>query len=116
MFTRLPKAARPNMRAATIDQILHDGQPRRSALRRLVARAQERTAWTDQLRALLPADEAGHYMVANIRAERLVIHAENASWATRLHFRAPELLRGLQSLKDFAQVRDIQVRVAARPW
>ncbi len=55
-------------------------------------------------------------MVANIHAERLVIHAENASWATRLHFRAPELLRGLQSLKDFAQVRDIQVRVAARPW
>ena len=55
-------------------------------------------------------------MVANIHAERLVIHAENASWATLLHFRAPELLRGLQSLKDFAQVRDIQVRVAARPW
>ena len=116
MFTRLPKAARPAMRAATIDQILHDGQPRRSALRRLVDRAQERKAWTDQLRAVLPADEAGHYVVANIRAECLVIHAENASWATRLKFRAPELLRELQALKDFAQVREIRVRVAARPW
>lgn len=104
------------MRATTIDQILRRGQPRRSALRRLVARAQDRAAWTAQLRALLPADEAGHYVVANIKGDRLVIHAESASWATRLQFRIPELLGGLNALEDFAQVREILVRPAARRW
>ncbi len=104
------------MPLANIDQILKDRQSRRSTLGRLVTSAEERAAWTGQLRALLPADEAGHYAVASIRAGRLTIHAKSASWATRLRFRAPELLPLLQALQDFAEVRDIHVRTAARPW
>ena len=103
-------------RTANIDEILKRRQSRRSPLGRLMARAEERTAWTNQLRALLPAEEAGHYAVAGIRDGRMTILAQSASWATRLRFRAPELLPALNALRDFTDVREIHVLPAGKPW
>ena len=93
-----------------IDDLLADGHARRSALQRLVARAEDRESWTRQLRALLPSAQAAHYDVANLRHDRLVVHASNASWATRLKFQVPHLLPKLRQLRDFANVESVRIR------
>lgn len=100
------------MRLANIKEILQNRQSKRSPLGQLIDRADRQQAWTNQLRALLPAEEAIRYRVANISDGRLTIHAESASWATRLRFQGPELLSALRQLEDFAHVREIRVRTA----
>lgn len=99
------------MRLANIKQILENRQSsHRSALGRLIGRVDRQRAWTRQLRAVLPAEEAIHYRVANVSDGCLTVYAESASWATRLRFQAPELLGALRHLQDFAHVREIRVR------
>ena len=73
-------------------------------------RADSREAWTRQLRALLPSEQAEHFEVANVRGRRLVVHASNASWATRLQFKVPELLQKLRVLQDFAAIDEVRIR------
>lgn len=97
----------------TIEQILRDRQRRRWGVGRLVAELDVRQSLTDQLRAVLAEEEAGHYAVGRLDGTLLVVHARSASWATRLRFRAPELLPRLRRLKDFAAVEEIRVRTAA---
>ena len=80
-----------------------------------MTRTERRAAWTSQLRALLPAEEAPWFEVANIRGQRLTVHATSAAWATRLRFRLPELLPLLRRLEDFSNVEDIRVRTTHRP-
>ena len=97
-----------------IDEIFQDRQRRFSPVGRLLAEARVREALTDQFRALLPERESRHYVVATLRGTRLVVHANSASWATRLRFRAPELLRRLRRLQDFAAVDEMRIRMATR--
>ncbi len=73
-------------------------------------RAELRASWTDQFRALLPPEEAQRFEVANIRSNRLTVHASSAAWATRLRFRVPELLPALRRLADFANVEEVSIR------
>ena len=75
-----------------------------------MSRTELRASWTDQFRALLPPDEAPRFEVANIRGDRLTVHASSAAWATRLRFRVPELLPALRQLADFANVEEVSIR------
>ena len=75
-----------------------------------MTRTQQRAAWTDQFRALLPPDEAPRFEVANISGGRLTVHATSAAWATRLRFRLPELLPTLRRLADFSGVEQVSIR------
>ena len=72
-------------------------------------------ALTLQVRALLPSQLAPHCMVADLSGARLTLHADNASFATRLQFETPKLRVRLQQLKDFAAVTEIRVRAASGP-
>lgn len=54
---------------------------------------------------------AGHFQVANLRQNRLILLAPSAAWATRLRMEAPGLLHMLRRA-GFAALADIEVRVA----
>ncbi len=94
-----------------IESLLSPGRPPSSALARLINRASQQDAWTDQLRALLPQDLASQCRVANVRDQTLTVHINNAAWATRLRFLVPGLLESLGRLGDFATVNDIRLKV-----
>ena len=103
----------PAMSIRNIDQIIRDRQRRFSGVGRLLARLDTRQSLTDQFRALLPEDQASRYAVASLKGALLVVHAQSASWATRLRFAIPEILPRLRLLADFARVEEIRVRTAA---
>ena len=94
-----------------IDSLLSSGHSPHSSLARLVNRASQQDAWTDQLRALLPQDLASECRVANVRDQVLTVHINNAAWATRLRFLTEALLPNLNRLADFTAVNEIRLRV-----
>jgi hypothetical protein len=94
-----------------IDSLLSSGHSPHSSLARLVNRASQQDAWTDQLRALLPQDLALECRVANVRDQVLTVHINNAAWATRLRFLTPGLLPNLNRLADFTAVNEIRLKV-----
>ncbi len=94
-----------------IDNLLSSGRPPSSALARLINRASQQDAWTDQLRALLPQELASECRVANVRDQILTVHIGNAAWATRFRFLIPSLLESLVRLADFTAVTDIRLKV-----
>lgn len=85
----------------------------RSPLERLVKHACERDAWTEELRAVLPTALAPHCHVGDLRRGRLTIHVATSSWATRLRLELPKVRDALLALADFAEVREIRIRMAA---
>ncbi|NJN53154.1 MAG: DUF721 domain-containing protein, partial [Gammaproteobacteria bacterium] len=95
-----------------IDQLLSVGQRPHSTFGRLLGHASLRDAWTAQLRAFLPADLSSACEVANVRDHLLAVHIQNAAWATRFRFLIPELIPRLNLLADFADVREIQIKVS----
>ena len=94
-----------------IDSLLSSGRSPHSSLARLVNRASQQDAWTDQLRALLPQDLASECRVANVRDQVLTVHINNAAWATRLRFLTESLLPNLNRLADFTAVNEIRLKV-----
>ena len=94
-----------------IDSLLSSGHSPHSSLARLVNRASQQDAWTDQLRALLPQDLASECRVANVRDQVLTVHINNAAWATRLRFLTEALLPNLNRLADFTAVNEIRLKV-----
>lgn len=102
-----------------IDGLLRDGgrgyRSGAEPLHRLLRKGQRMHSLTQQVRALLPPQLAPHCMVADLSGDRLTLHADNASFATRLQFEAPKLRVRLQQLGDFAGITDIRVRAASGP-
>jgi hypothetical protein len=94
-----------------IDSLLSSSHSPHSSLARLVNRASQQDAWTDQLRALLPQDLASECRVANVRDQVLTVHINNAAWATRLRFLTESLLPNLNRLADFTAVNEIRLKV-----
>lgn len=102
-----------------IDGLLRDsGRGYRSGaepLVRLLRKGQRMHSLTQQVRALLPPQLAPHCTVADLSGGRLTLHADNASFATRLQFETPKLRVRLQKLADFAEIADIRVRAGNQP-
>ena len=84
-------------------------------LHRLLRKGQRLHSLTQQVRAMLPPRLAPHCSVADLSGNRLTLHADNASLATRLQFETPKLRLRLQQLADFAEITDIRVRAGAQP-
>jgi len=60
---------------------------------KLKAEAAERRELADQVRSVLPADEAEHVVSARLdESGRLVVGMDTAAWAARLRYSLPELL------------------------
>jgi len=54
---------------------------------------------------------AGQFQVANLRQNRLILLAPNATWATRLRMEARNLLQALHRA-GFVELAELEVRVA----
>jgi hypothetical protein len=71
----------------SIAELLHSGD-----IAGLQREAATRREFVEELRLLLPADEAGHLVAASTDAAgRLVLSMDSAAWAARVRFRATEL-------------------------
>lgn len=102
------------MSGRRIDRLLSPPARPRNRLQRLLGTAEHLAHLTDEVRALLPAPLARHCFVAALKGTRLTLHADNASFATRLRFAAPALLKRLRTLADFSGITDIAVSTARR--
>lgn len=111
--------AKTTLARRRIDGLLHDGgrgyRSGTEPLVRLLRKGQRMDSLTQQVRALLPPRLAPHCMVADLAGDRLTLHADNASFATRLQFETPKLRVRLQKLADFAEITDIRVRAGNQP-
>lgn len=99
-------------RPKRVDAVLAERPQPRNALERLVRTEELRTAYTAQLRAVLPPALAPHCAVAALDEGRMTIEAAGAAWATRLRMELPKLERSLRLLADFAAVREIRIRAS----
>ena len=102
--------ARPSHPHRKVGEILAEKPKPRNTLERLVRRAAARESWTQQLRALLSPTVAPHCRVASIENDRMTIHVDSASWATRLRLELPGVKPALNALEDFAKVDRIRIR------
>lgn len=76
-----PKGAR------SLAELLHSGR-----LGHLAAEAERRRGLTEQIRGLLPADEAAHLVCANTNeAGELVLTMDASVWAARVRYSAERL-------------------------
>ena len=98
-----------------VDGVLHAASRSRDPLHQLLHKGRRLHSLTQQVRALLPPQLAPHCMVADLSDTRLTLHADNASFATRLQFETPKLRARLLQLEDFATITDIRVRAAPQP-
>jgi len=103
-------AANSNQPHRKVGELLAEKRRPRNTLERLVRRAAARESWTQQLQALLSPSVAPHCRVASIDDDRMTIHVDSASWATRLRLELPSVKPALNALADFAKVDRIRIR------
>ncbi len=79
---------------------------------RLIERIQYLKSLNGQLHICLDPETSSHTQVADLNAERLLVHVDSSAWATRLRYQLPQLLRCLNQHPSLAQLRRIDIRVA----
>jgi len=84
---------------------------RYAPLSRLIEQSERRKSLTQAVRSLLPDSLAEAVSVANYRPPVLVLRVGNASLATRLRYKLPELTTKLHNLADFQDLSKINLRV-----
>ena len=95
----------------TIDDLLNERHRGFSPLQRLLCQASNQEAWTAQLQAVVPEALRAHCRVSDVTGARATVVCSNAAVATRMRFLAPQLLEQLNTLADFREVTEFQVRV-----
>lgn len=96
-----------------IDDLLSERHRRFSPLQKLLRRSANQQSWSAQLRAVLSTPLAHDCSVTDVRGDTAIVVCRTAASATRLRFMTDELLRELNQLADFRDVRHIRIRVAA---
>ncbi len=83
-----------------------------SQFERMVVRSKQLASLNRHLETHLPAPLAQHCHIANYRDNELVLVADNATWATRLRYLAPDLITALQKTPVFKGLKNVHCRVA----
>ena len=94
-----------------IDDLLLKRHQRYAPLSRLIDLSEQRKSLTEVVRSLLPESLASAVSVANYRPPVLVLRVGNASLATRLRYKLPELTTKLRNIADFQGLTKINLRV-----
>lgn len=94
-----------------IDDLLNEGHQRYSKLHKLLRTAATQKHLTAGVRALLPDTLGRGISAVTLEGPNLRLLCDDGAIATRLRFTLPSLLIAVQSLGDFAEVRQISVRV-----
>lgn len=79
---------------------------------RLIERSRFHRELQTRLEGILGADMAAHFYIQNLRDGVLILQTEASSWAARLRFQLPALLKQLRATPGLQQLRDIQIRIA----
>jgi hypothetical protein len=95
-----------------IENILCEDRTRYSPLQKLLHNSANQKAWTAEFRAVLDAPLKYNVEVTNIQGPVAHILCRSASAATRMRFKAPEILPFLNQLSSFSQVLSFNLRVA----
>lgn len=82
-----------------------------TALAKLVEKAHAIEALNDTLSKVLEAELLPHCRVGCYQSGILTLFTENASWGTRLRYSVPQLLSNLRSLKAWAGLCSIQIKI-----
>jgi len=82
-------------------------------LQPLIQKIQHIQQLNQNLNEVLSGDLKKHCRVAGLEGTCLILQVDSGAWATRLRYETPELLRALQTHKDFARIESIrwQVRI-----
>lgn len=95
-----------------IDNILSEDRNRYSPLQKLLHLSANQKAWTAEFRAVLDKPLKYNVEVTKIQGPVAHILCRSASAATRMRFKAPEILPLLNQLASFSQVLSLSLRVA----
>lgn len=78
----------------------------------LITRTRQLRRWTGLFRGNLDPELAPHCYLGRVDDSDLTVYVDNAVWATRLRFEAPQLIPKLrQSNPVFAKLNNIKVKV-----
>lgn len=81
-----------------------------ASLARLVRHAERVRRATGILHGCVGEQAIGHCVVANVRADVLVIHTDTPAWAAKLRFQVGSLLKQFKQELDFAGLRTIHIK------
>jgi hypothetical protein len=95
-----------------IDDILSEDRNRYSPLQKLLHLSANQKARTAEFRAVLDKPLKYNVEVTKIQGPVAHILCRSASAATRMRFKAPEILPLLNQLASFSQVLSLSLRVA----
>jgi hypothetical protein len=82
-----------------------------SSLNQLLQRASQMEQLENLLQGLVDPDLATRFQVAAVRKNRLILITPNASWATRLRMKAPQIVNALNGA-GHTGIEHIDIRVA----
>lgn len=94
----------------TLGNILHDEDSKQnnSAFGKIVQQSQRLTKLNMLFKNFLEASLKMHCQLAQIEGSELVIIVDNASWATRLRYAIPEILKNIKTQPEFSTVKKIR--------
>jgi len=79
---------------------------------KIVNQAQQLNQLNQLFKSLIGNALSQHCNLAKIDNKHLIVIADNASWATKLRYTFPEILKTLKTQPEFAQVKTIKVLIA----
>lgn len=96
-----------------IEDFLTEDHQRFSPLQKLLTKDQNRAAWTQEFKAVLPKEMRSQCQITDLRGPTLLVSCSSAAIATKLRFLAPQLLPKLSALGHFSELKELQIRVSA---
>ncbi len=96
-----------------IEDFLTEDHQRFSPLQKLLTKDQNRAAWTQEFKAVLPKEIRSQCQVTDLRGPTLLVSCSSAAIATKLRFLTPQLLPKLSALGHFSELKALQIRVSA---
>ena len=82
-----------------------------SATGALVKQALALSELNTLLKQHLPAKFAEHITLSTIKDRTILLHSDSAAWAAQLKYITPELVESLNTVEEFQNILDIQVKV-----
>lgn len=102
-----------NMPTRKIEDFLTEDHQRFSPLQKLLTKDQNRAAWTQEFKAVLPKEMRSQCQITDLRGPTLLVSCSSAAMATKLRFLVPQLLPKLSALGHFSELKELQIRVSA---
>jgi len=89
----------------SITSLLHHSN---GQLKKLLNKTKQLRKLDQDFQTILDPQLTKHCKIANLRNDCLIIIADNATWATRIRYMAPDLLEKLKNKPNFQQVKTIR--------